>query len=347
MLLPSLATVPLVRSSAAHLGARVGLLRSQRVLIIGAGEAADHVMQRLQRHGLITPVGLVDDDPLPGFETIGRLADLPRICADLEVDRIIVALPRAPWLEVSEVIRPLIGVIDVAIVPSFYELVTWRSGTADLAGLPLVPLVPAQQSTAARVVKRSMDLIVGTLAFIVSMPVLLAAALAIKIDSKGPVLFSQSRSGLGGKTFKILKFRTMEVGAELQNEMLMAQSDADGPRFKMLKDPRVTRVGAFLRRFSIDELPQLVNVLCGSMSLVGPRPFPVKDYGALSQGAAAARFDVQPGMTGLWQVSGRSDLTWDDLCRLDSVYVASWSILWDLRILLQTPVSVIRRWGAY
>ncbi|MFZ0248504.1 MAG: sugar transferase [Acidimicrobiales bacterium] len=345
--LPSLATVPLVRSLAHAAGLRLGTMRPQRVIVLGAGEAADNVMQRLGRHGGIVALGMVDDDPLPGFETIGGTADLTRLCDELQADRIIVAIPRVPWFKVSEILRPMIGVIDIAIVPSLYELMTWRSGTLDLAGMPLVPLMPAQHSTAARALKRSVDLVAGSVALLVASPMLLAAAVAIKVDSRGPVFFRQKRSGLGGRDFMIWKLRTMANGSEQRREELLSQSDADGPRFKMARDPRVTRVGRFLRRYSIDELPQLFNVISGSMSLVGPRPFPVAEYGALSQGPAAARFEMQPGITGLWQVSGRSDLTWDDLCRLDSVYVGSWSVLWDLRILLQTPVAVFRRWGAY
>ena len=347
LLAPSLVAVPLVRSAASHLGARLGLLRAQRVLVVGAGEAGDHVLQRLRRHGLITALGMVDDDPLPGFETIGTLADLPLLCEELEVDRVIVAIPRVPWLAVSEIIRPLLGVVDVAIVPSLYELMTWRSGTADLAGMPLVPLVPAQRGALPRLGKRAVDLVIGSLALIVFAPLLIAVAVAIRLDSAGPAFFRQRRAGLGGEHFSIWKFRTMVENADSLRKDLMERSDADGPRFKMENDPRVTRVGGLLRRFSIDELPQLFNVIGGTMSLVGPRPFPVEEFPALSQGPAAARFDMPPGMTGLWQVSGRSDLSWDDLCRLDSVYVGSWSLLWDLRILLQTPVSVLRRMGAY
>ena len=347
LLVPSLVTVPLVRSSASHLGAALGVIRPQRVLVVGAGEAADHVMQRLQRHGLITALGMVDDEPLPGFETVGTIQDIPRLCEELEVDRIIVALPRVPWLTVSEVIRPLIGVVDIAIVPSNYELMSWRSGTADLAGMPMIPLAPAQHSWMAHAAKRGLDITLGGLLLIACAPLLLAASIAIRLDSTGPAFFRQRRAGVNGQHFSIWKFRTMVENAESMRDDLMHRSEADGPRFKMADDPRVTRVGRFLRRYSIDELPQLFNVLGGTMSLVGPRPFPVKEFAALSQGPAVARFDMPPGMTGLWQVSGRSDLSWDDLCRLDSVYVGSWSVIWDLRILLQTPVAVVRRFGAY
>lgn len=347
LLLPSALSIPLARSLVSHIGARYGVGRKQRVLVIGAGEVADHVMGRLERHGLITALGMVDDDPLPGFETIGALRDVPDLCDTLDVDRIIVALPRAPWLDVSEVIQPLVGCVDVAVVPSLYELVTWRSGTADLAGMPLIPLMTAQSSLAARLAKRAVDLVVGTVVLIMSLPLIAAVAVAIKVDSPGPVFFRQARAGKEGKTFSIWKFRTMVVDAETKFEEVSAANPPAGHRFKATHDPRVTKVGTFLRRFSLDELPQLFNVLRGTMALVGPRPFPLDQARAFRLDPAVSRFAMSPGMTGLWQVSGRSDLSWDDLCRLDSVYVSSWSFLWDLRILVQTPAAVLRRRGAY
>ena len=139
----------------------------------------------------------------------------------------------------------------------------------------------------------------------------------------------------------------MRVDAEEYRTEPLDHNEPDGPRFKMAKDPRVTKAGAFLRKYSIDELPQLFNVLGGSMSLVGPRPFPLVESGAFHVGAAEARFEMKPGMTGLWQVSGRSDLSWEELCHLDAIYVRSWSFAWDLRILLQTPLVALRRQGAY
>jgi lipopolysaccharide/colanic/teichoic acid biosynthesis glycosyltransferase len=177
--------------------------------------------------------------------------------------------------------------------------------------------------------------------------VLLSAIVAIRLDSKGPAIFRQQRIGKNNEQFTILKLRTMHVGAEAERAELIAQRGADHRWFKLTDDPRVTRVGAILRRYSIDEVPQLFNVLSGKMSLVGPRPYPVVESEAFKVGSATSRYDMPPGMTGLWQVSGRSDLTWDDLCRLDAIYVKSWSLLWDLRILLQTPAATLRSQGAY
>jgi exopolysaccharide biosynthesis polyprenyl glycosylphosphotransferase len=301
----------------------------------------------MRRTGGIDVLGMVDESTPPGFETIGCVSDVPRLCDELGVDRIIVALPRAPWSLVSETLQPLIGTVDIAVVPSLYELMTWRSGIADVSGIPLVPLVAAQAGWVPRIAKRVLDVVVAAVTLVVLSPVLLAAAISIRATSKGPVIFRQRRAGLHDMTFTILKFRTMRVDAEEFRTDLMNQSNADGPRFKMERDPRVTRVGAFLRQYSIDELPQLFNVISGRMSLVGPRPFPLVESGAFHVGTAEARFEMKPGMTGLWQVSGRSDLSWDDLCRLDAIYVRSWSLAWDLRILAQTPLVALRRQGAY
>jgi len=346
ILLPAIAVVPAVRTLVSLLGPARGLGHSQRVLIIGSGEAADSVASRLDRYGAIDVLGMVDDDPLPGFPTVGDVQDVPRLCRDLAVDTLIVVLPRAPWLRVSEVLQPLVGSVDIAVVPSFFELMTWRSGTADLAGMPLVPLVAAQRGWVARCAKRALDAVLAGLLLVLCAPVMLVTALVIRGTSEGPALFRQQRAGKDGQPFTIWKFRTMTQGADTQRQRLRSGRGTAG-LFKLADDPRVTKVGAFLRRFSLDELPQLINVLTGDMSLVGPRPFPVDEAGALHVGAAAARFEVAPGMTGLWQVSGRSDLSWDDLCRLDAVYVGSWSFLWDVRILLQTPAAVLRRSGAY
>ena len=338
-------TVPLVRSSASHLGAALGVIRPQRVLVVGAGEAADHVMQRLQLHGLITALGMVDDEPLRVSRRSVPFSTFRELCEELEVDRIIVALPRVPWLTVSEVIRPLIGVVDIAIVPSNYELMSWRSGTADLAGMPHDSLWrPAQHSRVAHAAKRLLDIALGGLLLIVCAPLLLAASIAIRLDSPGPAFFRQRRAGVNGST------SASGVPHHGGNAEAMRDDLMTGARLTDLVSKWPTTRGspewAGSCAVTASTSSPTLQRPGWTMSLVGPRPFPVKEFAA-SSGSAVARFDMPPGMTGLWQVSGRSDLSWDDLCRLDSVYVGSWSVLWDLRILLQTPVAVLRRFGAY
>jgi lipopolysaccharide/colanic/teichoic acid biosynthesis glycosyltransferase len=197
-----------------------------------------------------------------------------------------------------------------------------------------------------RMIKRVMDVTIATCAILFAAPVLLIIAVAIKLDSAGPVFFRQERTGRAGKPFQIFKFRSMTADAWQQRNAVAELNQSDGPLFKMEEDPRVTRVGAIIRKTSLDELPQLINVIRGEMSLVGPRPLPTEESERLD-GAALARLDVNPGITGLWQVCGRSDLTYADLQHLDSVYVRSWSLMWDLRIIAQTPQTVFGRSGAY
>jgi exopolysaccharide biosynthesis polyprenyl glycosylphosphotransferase len=343
--LPALVLIPVfrvvvqrVRSSRAESGAR-------RILIAGSGRVADAVATRLDRAGELTVVGMVDDDPAPGAKTIGTFADLPEMVRDLRIDRVLVAFSRTPPHEVVDTLYGMVGDVAISVVPRLYEILSWRSGIEELSGIPLINVAHSQLSPLSRMVKRAFDVLGSLLAMVVLLPVAAAAAVAIKLDSPGPVFFRQARTGRDGEPFLIYKFRTMELDASDRRDALSSSNEVDGPIFKIRSDPRVTRVGGFLRRTSIDELPQLINVLFGQMSLVGPRPFPVHESEQIG-GRAASRFDVLPGMTGLWQVSGRSDLTFDDLRHLDSIYVASWSLWWDLRIILQTPVSVLRGRGA-
>jgi lipopolysaccharide/colanic/teichoic acid biosynthesis glycosyltransferase len=194
--------------------------------------------------------------------------------------------------------------------------------------------------------KRTFDILVASLIVVVALPIWLLIALAIKLTSRGPVLYADTRIGLSEREFHMLKFRTMVLGASNQQHALERSNEASGALFKIRRDPRVTSVGRFLRRYSFDEVPNLLNVLRGEMSLVGPRPLPVRDYRLLDDWHRR-RYNVLPGITGLWQVAGRSDLTFDDLVRLDFYYLENWSIWLDVSILLRTPFAVLRRRGAY
>ena len=318
--------------------------RMRRVLIVGTGRVAASIEARLLRSGGVHVVGMVDDDPSGSSRVVGIQADLPELCARYQIDDVIVAFSRKPMHETVEFLRGLDDRVSTWVVPRFYELLSWRSDVGELQGIPLVGVAPAQAGAAARAAKRVFDVVISTVLLVVFAPVFAAVALAIRLTSTGPVLFRQVRSGQHGRPFRIYKFRTMCVDAEQQRTALAERNEVDGPIFKMSQDPRVTRVGHWLRQTSLDELPQLLNVVRGEMSLVGPRPFPVEESAKIN-GWAAARFSVPPGMTGLWQVSGRNALSYDDLRHLDYVYATSWSLLWDLRILLQTPVSVFDRRG--
>jgi lipopolysaccharide/colanic/teichoic acid biosynthesis glycosyltransferase len=198
---------------------------------------------------------------------------------------------------------------------------------------------------AERAAKRTIDMVGAVVLLVLAAPVLLAAVIALRADTPGPALFRQWRTGWRGKEFKLLKLRTMQVGSEGLRVALADRNQADGQLFKIREDPRVTPVGRWLRRYSLDELPQLLNVLIGHMSLVGPRPLPVED--SVFTGDARRRLLVRPGLTGLWQIGGRSDLVWEDALRLDLEYVDTWSIRKDLAILARTLPVVLRGDGAY
>src|SRR5690606_29954901 len=234
------------------------------------------------------------------------------------------------------------------MVPNLVDVAGPRIHTRPVAGLPLVHVETPRYVGASRFAKRAFDIAGALLAIVVLSPVLIGAAIAVKVSSRGPLLFTQERIGLRGETFRMIKFRSMVVDAEDRLQHLLdAQRDAGNEvLFKLKNDPRVTPVGRFMRRFSIDELPQLFNVLGGSMSLVGPRP-PLAREVDLYDEAARRRLLVRPGLTGLWQVSGRSSLSWEESIRLDLYYVENWSLMGDLVLMWRTLKAVIARDGAY
>jgi exopolysaccharide biosynthesis polyprenyl glycosylphosphotransferase len=341
----TLVLVPISRAAVRRIGARAAG-PGMRVLIVGSGMMADRIQRYFAPDADIEVVGLVDDDPVPGTIVAGTVADIPRLCRELHVDRVLVGFSRTHPAETMDWLRGLQGTVPISIVPRYFELLSWRSQVDDVCGLPVIDVAPPSLGLRSRVVKRSVDLVVSSVCLVVAAPLLLASALAVKLSSSGPVFFRQERVGRHGRSFTMLKLRTMRDDSHHERDDLRTESDTDGPLFKLREDPRVFPVGRILRRTSIDELPQLINVLMGQMSLVGPRPF-VADESDEIDGWAARRFEVRPGITGLWQVSGRSELSFDELRRLDYLYVASWSLAWDLRILWQTPSAVLSGLGAY
>ncbi|MGI5215031.1 sugar transferase [Plantactinospora sp. CA-290183] len=236
--------------------------------------------------------------------------------------------------------------IDLVLAPALTDVAGPRIHTRPVAGLPLIHVEAPEFRGARKIIKGFVDRALSLATLALTLPLLAVIALAIKLDDRGPVVFRQIRVGQGGREFGVYKFRTMVVDADALLAELAARNEKDGLLFKMRDDPRVTRVGRILRRWSLDELPQLANVLFGHMSLVGPRP-PLPSEVARYDGDVARRLLVKPGMTGLWQVSGRSDLTWEDGIRLDLYYVENWSLAADLTILWKTFGAVIRSRGAY
>jgi exopolysaccharide biosynthesis polyprenyl glycosylphosphotransferase len=235
--------------------------------------------------------------------------------------------------------------IELAVNPGLMEIAGPRLHITPVDGLPLVRLTEPRFTGGKRLLKNVIDRVGAAIGILIGAPLLIAIAIAVRTDG-GPALYRQERVGVGGRKFRMIKFRSMRVGADRELALIASRNEGDGPLFKMRRDPRVTRVGAILRRYSLDELPQLFNVLTGSMSLVGPRPpLPreVESYGD----DARRRLLVPPGMTGLWQVSGRSELSWEETVRLDLRYVENWSVTLDVLILWKTVNAVICGRGAY
>ncbi|WP_445166918.1 sugar transferase [Mycolicibacterium sp. Dal123E01] len=317
-----------------------------RILVVGTGSISDRLTSRLHRCPDTFVVGHVDDDAPADALTLGRLADLPEVCEAYRIDRVIVGFPNASDLAVLDALRKLQGRVPVSEIPRYFELHNWRSEAEELHGLTLMHLPTASLGPSARITKRVIDITAATLALLVASPAMVLVAVAIRLDTRGPVFFRQERMGRSGKPFRIFKFRSMTADAWQLRSTVAQLNESDGPLFKMEIDPRVTRVGAFIRKTSLDEVPQLLNVIRGEMSLVGPRPLPTEESDRID-GAALARLDVKPGITGLWQVCGRSQLSYADLQHLDSIYVGSWSLMWDLRIIAKTPQVVFGRSGAY
>jgi exopolysaccharide biosynthesis polyprenyl glycosylphosphotransferase len=237
---------------------------------------------------------------------------------------------------------------ELILAPALTNIAGPRIHTQPVAGLPLIHVARPTYRGANRILKKSFDVVGSLLLLILFSPVLIVVAIAIKFTSPGPALFRQDRVGINGKSFRMMKFRSMEVDAEERLAKLRGERQDAGNDvlFKMRNDPRVTKIGRFIRRYSIDELPQLFNVVIGDMSLVGPRP-PLKSEVDLYGDEVRRRLLVKPGMTGLWQVSGRSDLSWDDAVRLDVYYVENWSITGDIVIMWKTTKVVVSCAGAY
>jgi exopolysaccharide biosynthesis polyprenyl glycosylphosphotransferase len=254
------------------------------------------------------------------------------------------SLPDEDLLELVHSVR-LRGV-PLRVVPRAFALMRGRTILSEGVGLPLLEVHYPGLDNTQRALKRVLDVTVSLAGLVLLSPLFVAVALAVRLDSPGPVLFRQKRVGADEKVFICYMFRSMQRDAEVRQAVLEDLNELKGPAFKLREDPRVTRVGRFLRRWSIDESPQLVNVLKGEMSLVGPRPLPVRDFLRMEE-SHKGRLGAVPGMTGYWQTSGRSDLAFEEMVRLDLYYIENWSLSFDLKIILKTLGAVLRREGAY
>jgi exopolysaccharide biosynthesis polyprenyl glycosylphosphotransferase len=327
----------------------------QRTLIIGSGQVASQLLDRLRRHGEfgLDPIGVVDDDVHGDFDldvpVLGHFSELREVLRRHHVERVMVAFSRADHEELLECLRACREErVAVDIVPRLFEFLDGARSIEQIGGIPLLTMSAPRLSRVSRAAKRVLDVAVAGSLLLAMAPVLGLIALAIKIQSRGPVLFRQPRAGLRGTPFMVYKLRSMYVDAEARKADLMRHNEMQGGvLFKVQRDPRITPLGRWLRRLSIDEMPQLINVLKGEMSLVGPRPLVLPESALLGDSWHARRLDLRPGLTGPWQISGRSDLTVQDMVRLDYQYVTGWSLTRDLEILLATITVVLNGRGAY
>jgi exopolysaccharide biosynthesis polyprenyl glycosylphosphotransferase len=324
-----------------------------RTLLVGDPMTVERLHSRFRRHAYhgFSVVGVCSSsfgvtDVAGGVPVLGAVADIPQVVMDYAIDSVVVE----PGQVAGDSLRRLSWALghtpaELIVSPGLVEVLQPRLQMRPTVGLSLLH-VETENPKLRLLLKALLDRVLAVLLLIVLSPVLLLAALAIRIDSRGPVFFRQVRVGEGGREFRIWKFRSMFVDAEARRAALLFSTDRDGPMFKMHRDPRVTRVGSFIRRYSIDELPQVINVAAGEMSLVGPRP-PLPTEVETYQDAVTRRLLVRPGMTGLWQVSGRADLPWEESVQLDLRYVDNWSFSMDAQILWKTLRAVLGGRGAY
>jgi exopolysaccharide biosynthesis polyprenyl glycosylphosphotransferase len=336
-----------------HLYVRPLLRRTRNALIVGNATNATQISDELKSHSEwnYNIVGLVDSAPAEiggqSQRILGRIGDLEEILMRHVVDEVIVTLPlKSHYATIERVIAVCERVgVQVQYPEDLFDI-SWsrHCHRADQDHQKVVlKMVPEDYRHR---IKRALDIVGALFGLIAFTPLFLISALLIKGTSKGPVLFRQERYGLGKRTFRIYKFRTMVENAEAAQAALEHMNQNSGPVFKIFRDPRVTRVGAFLRKTSIDELPQLINVLKGEMSLVGPRPLNMRDVSKFSEAWLMRRFSVKPGLTCLWQISGRSSVSFDRWIALDLHYIDHWSLLLDFRILALTLPAVIKGTGA-
>ncbi|HVS29194.1 MAG TPA: sugar transferase [Solirubrobacteraceae bacterium] len=325
--------------------------QARRAVLVGMGQHIDEVAHALG-DGAQSPVEVVGCISLTprtgnGLRSLGTLKDLPRVLDEQRVQEVIIAAPDFPQTQAVELVDECHRRgVRVRIAPTTMELLIQRAEFVPGQSVPLFELRPPVFEGVDFALKRTFDIVVASLLLIVLAPLMLAIALAIRVTSRGPALFRSVRPGIGGANFNCLKFRTMHTDAEQRQADLELHNEASGALFKIRDDPRLTRIGRLLRRFSLDELPQLFNVLRNQMSLVGPRPLPLRDFEQLEDWHKK-RYLVLPGVTGLWQVSGRAELNFDELVRLDFLYLERWSVFLDLTILLKTLPAVISRRGAF
>jgi exopolysaccharide biosynthesis polyprenyl glycosylphosphotransferase len=327
----------------------------RRAVVVGHSDVIAELTSLLRRdthHGLqaVAACVLGPDRPeaIAGLPVVGGLGNVVEVVQRMQADTVaVLACPEMSGARLRDLAWALEKTgTDLCVAPALLDVAGPRTTIRPVAGLPLLHMDHPEFTGMRWLIKSAFDRTAAAILLLFLLPLFLVVGLAIKLGDGGPMLFQQTRIGKDGEAFTVYKFRTMIVDAEQRLAELTSQNDGSGLLFKMRKDPRVTRVGGFLRRYSLDEMPQLINVLIGEMSLVGPRPA-LRDETDQYGFHMRRRLRVKPGITGLWQVSGRSDLAWDEAVRLDLRYVENWSFVLDLQILWKTWAAVAHGSGAY
>ena len=325
-----------------------------RLLIVGSGRVGKMIMQHIAANPNLgyAIVGFLHDlsEP-PGdfgrFKMLGTIDDIGPVIRSMQIDEVIIALPAYMH---QQVIRSLklcerLGT-SFNLIPDLYELSLSRIDMDAIEGIPLIGIKQASLNKWQSLITRLIDITISAAVLIIGSPLWLLLALAVRLSSSGPIIYKQTRVGLNGRTFQIYKFRSMYKDADQRLAQLFSQNEAKGPLFKMVNDPRITPIGRLLRRTSLDEIPQFVNIFKGEMSLVGPRPALPREV-AQYQEWQKGRLAIKPGLTGLWQVRGRSNLTFDEGVLMDLYYIENWSLRLYIQILLRTIPAVLFSRGAY
>ncbi|MEJ2455006.1 MAG: sugar transferase [Candidatus Thiodiazotropha sp.] len=326
-----------------------------KLLIIGTGKRAQHLTEMLNRHNewgihilgyLDTDVEHVGDSVL-NAKVLGTVHEIEKVLTSQVVDEVILAVPRSSLRYMEEIVAACEEQgVRFRFMADVFDLQVARMQMVEMDGIPLLTFDPVAQNEKMLLAKRLMDLSFVLASMPLVLPIMALIALAIKLDDGGPIFFVQERVGLRKRLFPMLKFRSMVVDAEAKLKEIEHLNEAEGPNFKIAHDPRITRVGRFIRKTSLDELPQLLNVIRGHMSLVGPRPMSQRDVELFDRGIQRKRFSVKPGLTCIWQISGRSNLSFEKWLELDLQYIDDWNLWMDLKILFKTVPVVLKGSGA-
>lgn len=330
----------------------------RHIIIVGMGERGQSLARALRQHPEIgyRVIGFVDDlrgrkefEQNAKITLLGGLDSFAEILSETTVDEVFICLPiKSSYDDIQKVVKQCKEQgIPARLSSDFFDLEEVKIKVHTVGNAPIITLYNGMEDSPQLGIKRFIDILVSGVMLVLLLPLFIVVALLIKLSDNGPIFFVQTRVGLHKREFKLYKFRTMVVNAEQLQAELEMQNEVDGPVFKITNDPRMTPIGGFLRRYSIDELPQLINVFKGEMSLVGPRPLPLRDFENFDEHWTRRRFSVRPGITCIWQTSGRSDISFEQWMELDLKYIDHWSLKLDLMILLKTIPAIIKGTGAY